>query len=118
MVTIHKVRKKGLYSSANTNYIFLINASDEYTASIYDNIKEAIYRNAIEDYFRNIRAIHTRKLYHTYYYKEVDEIRKIDDFMLSGAYNFDLRVAKILIEEMHNKCRRKYPEVFKFLYGG
>lgn len=118
MVTIHKVRRKSMRTGGSNNYVFLINASDEYTASIYDNIKEAIYRNAIEDYFRYIRAIHTRKLYHTYYYRELDEIRKIDKFMLSGAYNFDLRVAKILIDEMHKKCEKEYPEVFRFLYGG
>ena len=123
MVTIHKKRKRGTCGTGSNNYIFLINASDDYTASIFDELKTDIYRNAVEDYFRNVRELHRRnKAPYTYYYKDnillLNDTKKIEQFILSGAYCFDIVTAKKIVEYMHRKCKLECPDVYEVLYGG
>ena len=126
MVTVHKKRRKSLQGGVGSNnYVFLINASDDYTACIFDDIKTAIYRNAIEDYFRAVRSL-DRLLKDNCYLISItrrdvfviDEIMKIDKFIMSGAYNFDMTAAKQIHKFMHEKCKKEFPKVYKILYGG
>ena len=127
MVTVHKKRRKSLQGgTGSNNYIFLINASDDYTASIFDDLKTAIYRNAVEDYFRDVRRLNRMINYECLMgcflnHKDlmiIDEIKRTEKFILSGAYNFDITTAKQIVKYMHDKCKKECPDVYEVLYRG